>query len=485
MTSAKLFPKPCSCAKDQFLLIHKTEKELKDNIQIEREYDIRNCSKCKKDWGPAKNFKETHESNQFLEEYRYQTWELTFFRKYFNSLTNPIRQATLEVNIKKINENYEYPIDIIERWMRAGFIIKDISRINYNLKIKCKFYFTQKAKNYFQTKFNLLSINKQKSMTLNLLNSTLIKIHPNSSPLHQQLQQILSNQIQFLDQNAPKWQLSESEFIEPKNFEKIPRYFLFSMILCNWYLSNRPIIMLRELSSKTFTGTEYEMEKDPSKILKVLKLHKDLKKFVKYNLDYPNLFSVGIIENIQIFHCTGSISLLFQKKESRKSSDKPFFISNLEYTDIETIQISNSKILLVENLAVFTYLCVNKFSEKYQSALCYIGGQPSSFVQTVISKIEHDNSDLKWNLWVDWDYGGYRIYQKITNIVDSKITLFNIINVNTNPFSPLSSSNAEMLKQITPSNENELTFISNLIKYGSLEQEFLLEYYEEIIAVND
>ncbi len=488
MPISNLFPKPCQCSSESFEFHTKQEIFSDKNEYKEIHYEIKICKNCNLSWGSRKNYREIHEIINLTENYRFLTWENEFFYNNFFTLSEILPLDKLLKKIAKTsNETISYPQDIVDRFFHAGFLKRIKRRVNSTQKFHEKLQFTKNAKEFFKQKYNFMDREEQKTFVQQIISDTLEKTPLKDHVIHSYLFDILSRHLEMLKENSPKWFIGESQFIYPNIHDKQhPKYVYIALLLVTWYEHFRKIITYRDLSSRAFTIYTFHRGTDPSKFFKQQKLHLVLEKWVQFNLKKDSLFEAGLVENLKFFHFTGAVHITWKSLKTEKyDSSRQINLSNLEFWKINNIHINNSKLLLVENLAVYTQLILDEFPARFNLTVGYLGGQPSNFIQRILSQINKDNATVKIILWVDWDYGGVQIARVIEKIFSTRLKYVRLPSNMDLPYQKLSDAHRKQLEKLKEHFTSNLTFfVNDLLSNGTIEQEFVLKDYLRIFQEN-
>jgi len=162
--------------------------------------------------------------------------------------------------------------------------------------------------------------------------------------------------------------------------------------------------------------------------------------------------------------------------------------SNLSYGNIKNIKVNAKKVLFIENFAVFAQIVLDNWSVSNQTLLIFIKGMGISghFKKTILKKIVENNPTLKYYVWLDYDLGGCYIFKEILkNLEINNISTIKIpLNLHI-PFRELPPKQIDSIKALCKSENTELSnFAQFILNNGKVEQEFLLEWYEEILTYN-
>ncbi len=113
-------------------------------------------------------------------------------------------------------------------------------------------------------------------------------------------------------------------------------------------------------------------------------------------------------------------------------------------------------------------------------------GVSGHFRKSILKKIINANPKVNYYIWVDYDLGGCNIYREvIKNLEVENIKIIQLLPKMSIPFRKIPVNQINPLKSYTESSNNQLrAFARFILENGKVEQEYLLEWYDEILKLN-
>lgn len=191
--------------------------------------------------------------------------------------------------------------------------------------------------------------------------------------------------------------------------------------LLEFVLSNRQMILERELSIAVFGDTKIFEKEYRNKLLYVLKTYgnyneliseieeeKDNEKEEKEEIERTILEELNIYSNPKYVYFKGCAEITFEDGNSYKlSSDIPIALSMDKLKTIKSFVISDSAIMTVENLASY-----NRIYEKDYFVI-YLAGYHNIAKQSLIKLIASQNDVKEWYHFGDIDPDGFLILENL------------------------------------------------------------------------
>lgn len=191
--------------------------------------------------------------------------------------------------------------------------------------------------------------------------------------------------------------------------------------LLEFVLSNRQMILERELSIAVFGDTKIYEKEYRNKLLYVLKEYgnyneliseieeeKDNEKEEREEIEHTILEELNIYSNPKYVYFKGCAEITFEDGNSYKlSSDIPIALPMDKLSRIKSFVISNSAIMTVENLASY-----NRIYEK-DCFVIYLAGYHNIAKQSLIKLIASQNDVKEWYHFGDIDPDGFLILENL------------------------------------------------------------------------
>lgn len=191
--------------------------------------------------------------------------------------------------------------------------------------------------------------------------------------------------------------------------------------LLEFVLSNRQMILERELSIAVFGDTKIYEKEYRNKLLYVLKTYgnyneliseieeeKDNEKEEREEIEHTILEELNIYSNPKYVYFKGCAEITFEDGNSYKlSSDIPIALPMDKLSRIKSFVISNSAIMTIENLASYNRIC-----EK-DCFVIYLAGYHNIAKQSLIKLIASQNDVKEWYHFGDIDPDGFLILENL------------------------------------------------------------------------
>lgn len=191
--------------------------------------------------------------------------------------------------------------------------------------------------------------------------------------------------------------------------------------LLEFVLSNRQMILERELSIAVFGDTKIFEKEYRNKLLYVLKTYgnyndliseieeeKDNEKEEREEIEHSILEELNIYSNPKYVYFKGCAEITFENGNSYKlSSDIPIALPMDKLNTIKSFVISDSAIMTVENLASY-----NRIYEK-DCFVIYLAGYHNIAKQSLIKLIASQNDVKEWYHFGDIDPDGFLILENL------------------------------------------------------------------------
>lgn len=191
--------------------------------------------------------------------------------------------------------------------------------------------------------------------------------------------------------------------------------------LLEFVLSNRQMILERELSIAVFGDTKIFEKEYRNKLLYVLKTYgnyndlileieeeKDNEKEEREEIEHSILEELNIYSNPKYVYFKGCAEITFEDGNSYKlSSDIPIALPMDKLNTIKSFMISDSAIMTVENLASY-----NRIYEKDYFVI-YLAGYHNIAKQSLIKLIASQNDVKEWYHFGDIDPDGFLILENL------------------------------------------------------------------------
>lgn len=191
--------------------------------------------------------------------------------------------------------------------------------------------------------------------------------------------------------------------------------------LLEFVLSNRQMILERELSIAVFGDTKIYEKEYRNKLLYILKTYgnyndliseieeeKDNEKEEREEIEHSILEELNIYSNPKYVYFKGCAEITFEDGNSYKlSSDIPIALPMDKLNTIKSFVISDSAIMTVENLASY-----NRIYEK-DCFVIYLAGYHNIAKQSLIKLIASQNDVKEWYHFGDIDPDGFLILENL------------------------------------------------------------------------
>lgn len=486
MPTKKLLSKPCDCSNELFEWKEFKSQEEIGGTKIETSYEAFICKNHGSQWGLKKNEKIIEACTSFSKDLILEENILDFFSSLFAQMWRG------KVNIKKWNDKVlktfknDTPEKFTNSIIQKGIISKETLFAKENLKRREFIQLTQFGKDNLKKTLGFISAEEQISLVKEKINSTNTSLTSQLNPNQKIILNLLLKQIKKINDNTPGWELNDGSLIVPRNSAKTPpKYLLIAFGICTWLKIYRDNLTLREISARAFQDAQLHLKDDPSKILD--KYSQDIDSII-YKFSKKNCVNLGLILTLDSFTFSGEIILNMQDGEKIKISGSSVSFSNLSYGKINTIELTVKRVLFIENFAVFAQLVLDNWNSLNDTLLIFIKGMGVSghFRKSILKKIINANPKVNYYIWVDYDLGGCNIYREvIKNLEVENIKIIQLLPKMSIPFRKIPVNQINPLKSYTESSNNQLrAFARFILENGKVEQEYLLEWYDEILKLN-
>lgn len=487
MSSKKLLSKPCDCNDDSFQWKEFKFEENLEATKIRRIYEAKVCQNHNLQWGLKRKERILETCISISEDIILNKEALIFFRSIFGSLWRG------KININKWNNKMVkfYQNNALENitylFIQKGLIFKETIPTRSSLKKKQYIILSEFGKDFIRKQIGFLSSDDQILLTKEMISETVDFLKDvNLNPKQKVLYGIINDQLQRIEEDVPGWELEGGSLIIPRNSGKNPpKYLLITSGLCNWLKIYRDNLTLREISARAFQNAHFPLENDPSKVLDNYSM--DINSIIK-NYSGKNCADLGLVLTLDSFTFSGELILRMHNGNEVEISGPSVSFSNLSYGNIKSIKVNAKRVLFIENFAVFAQLVLDNWSSLNDTLLIFIKGMGISghFRKTILKKIVENNPTISYFVWLDYDLGGCYIFREILN----KLELDNILIIKIPlkihiPYRELPPKQIDLIKALCKSENTELRNFAQFIQSnGRVEQEFLLEWYEEILNYN-
>ena len=487
MSSKKLLSKPCTCGDDSFQWKEFKFEDKLEATKIEIIYEAKVCQEHNLQWGLKRKERILETCISIPEEIILKNEELIFFRSIYGSLwKRKININTWYNKIGKFFKNNELK-KMTYLFIQKGLIIKETVPTRSSLKKKEYIILSEYGKEFIKNHIGFLSADEQILIAVELIRDTIDflkkgNLHPNQEVLYE----LVNDQFERIKNSTPGWELEGGSLIIPRNSGKNPpKYLLITTGFCYWLRIYRDNLTLREISARSFQNASFSLENDPSKVLDMYS--KNINSIIS-KFSGKNCADLGLVLALDSFTFSGNMILIMHDGNEVDISGQSVSFSNLSYGSIKNIKVNAKKVLFIENFAVFAQIVLDNWSVSNQTLLIFIKGMGISghFKKTILKKIVENNPTLKYYVWLDYDLGGCYIFKEILkNLEINNISTIKIpLNLHI-PFRELPPKQIDSIKALCKSENTELSnFAQFILNNGKVEQEFLLEWYEEILTYN-
>lgn len=242
--------------------------------------------------------------------------------------------------------------------------------------------------------------------------------------------------------------------------------------LLSFILQNKNEILERELSISVLANSKSWESKYKTKILRILKKSGYFDSLIENCADEKEVNKV-ILEECNIFanpsyvYFKGNGTIFFENSNITKTcSEIPFAISSASIEKIASFEITDSKIMTVENLTSFNR--INKLGTFY----IFLSGYHNSAKQNFLKKIYSQNAEKEYFHFGDIDPDGFYILENLR----SKTSI---------PFKPYKMGISELEKYSDyskPLEENDILKAKALIDKGHHKEimEYMLKHNQKL-----
>ena len=487
MSSKKLLSKPCDCSDDSFQWKEFKFEENLEATKMRRTYEARVCQNHNLQWGLKRKERILETCISVPKDLVLNKKALIFFRSIFGSIwKNKININKWNSKMAKFYQNNEIE-NVTFIFIQKGIIFKETIPTRSSLKEKQYIILSEFGKNIIGKQIGFLSSDDQILLAKEMISETVdffkdAELNPKEKVLYD----VINDQLQKIEKEVPGWEVESNTLIIPRSSGKNPpKYLLITSGLCKWLKIYRSNLTLREISARAFQSASFSLENDPSKVLD--NYSKDINSIVK-NYSGRNCSDLGLVLKLDSFTFSGELILKMYDGDEVKISGPSISFSSLSYGNIKSIKVYAKNVLFIENFAVFAQLVLDKWGSLNNTLLIFIKGMGISghFKKTILKMIVKNNPTIRYFVWLDYDLGGCYIFREILknleldNILIIKIPLK--IHVS---YRELPREQIDSIKALYKSENTELrNFAQFILNNGRVEQEFLLEWYEEILDYN-
>lgn len=487
MPSESIKKKPCECPSDSFEWVNKVYETTEGPYRIIHSFEIKECPLHKMTWGRRRKEQKLITCTTPIENYNFEDDDLAFFRSIISVLWD---DKTNENIWKKKLKNYyknQDPDEISEGFIQKGLIFKRIDVIQTSNTKKIYYSLTDDGKQRLKKLTGFLNVEEQIALGIVKIKNILDKFNKDDLEANKKIIfSLLNVQLELLKEGNAEWIKNDGTSIKPLNSAiNPPKYLIILYGLCTWLQIYRDNLTLREVSVRAFQESELLSDVDPSKVLD--KYSNDINCIVK-NFSSKNCEDIGLILALDSFTFSGELILKIQDCKTVKIGGPSISFSNLSYSDIKTIDLNAEKVLFIENFAVFAQLVLDNWAIENNTLLIFIKGMGVSghFRKTILKKIIKNNPEVKYFVWLDYDLGGCNIYREIVkNLEVENINIIKIPPRISIPFRKIPINQLNSIRAYSNSEHSELkNFAQFILKNGRVEQEYLLEWYNDILNYN-
>ena len=487
MPSKKLLSKPCNCDKNSFQW---REFKLQEDLGVTKKiivYEALICKNHGSQWGIKRNEKIVETCISIPNKVNLNEIAITFFRSIFSSLWKG--KINIQSWNKKVLSRFHTttPDKITNSFLQKGLIVKETIPLRTTLKKKHFIQLTPFGREQIKNIIGFVSSEDQVVLakekihrTLNILGNAIL------NPSQKILRELLNAQLQKIEKDIPGWQLEDDSLIIPRNSAKNPPKYLFITYgLCTWLKIYRDNLTLRGISARAFQETKFSLDCEPSKVLG--NYSRDLNSILK-KFSGKDCVDLGLILALDSFTFSGELILRMQDGRNIVINGLSISFSNLSYGNIKSIKLTVKKVLFIENFAVFAQMVLDNWGVTNNTLLIFIKGMGISghFKKTILNKIFTNNPDIKYFVWLDYDLGGCNIYREIVNnLAADNVKIIKIPSKLSVAFRNIPDNQVDSIKAFCNSKNFELkNFATFILNNGRVEQEYLLEWYNEILNYN-
>ena len=487
MQLRRIDKKPCDCSVESFNYVKKEYRTIDGPYQVFHSYEIKECQNHKATWGRRRKEEKIIKCITPVNEYESKEIDLEFFKSVFASLWNDkINEKLWNKKLKAKYQDMNFD-DLTNSFIQKGLILKKILVIQKSNKEKSYILLTDLGRKKIKDRIGFLSVEEQISMAKVKLLLTLkkenIKDYDDNKSI---LYNLLEDQLKRLESKNPGWKrLKKSFFIPRISAVNPPKYLIILYGLCTWFEIYRDNLTLREVSARAFQNSPILINEDPSKVLD--KYSNDINSIIQ-KFSGKICDELGLILALDSFTFSGDLTLHMQDDNFIKIGGPSVSFSNLSYAKIEKINLNANLVIFIENYAVFAQMVLDNWAIKKKILLIYIKGMGISghFRKKILMNILRNNPKVHYFIWVDYDLGGCNIYREIINNLEvDDVTIIKIPPELSIPYRTVPESQLKSIKEFCSSKNSELKNLATFIlNNGRVEQEYLLEWYKEILRYN-
>lgn len=194
--------------------------------------------------------------------------------------------------------------------------------------------------------------------------------------------------------------------------------------LLNYILRNKNEILERELSISVLANSKTWEEKYKRKVLKVLRQSSNFDSLIENCADEKEIHKVileecNVYSNPSYVYFKGNGRITFENGNSiTVYSDIPLALSSSAIRNIQSFEISDSKIMTVENLTSFNRIKVP------ETFFLFLSGYHNSAKQFFLQKVFQQNSNKDYYHFGDIDPDGFFILENLRNKTNIDFKLY-------------------------------------------------------------
>ena len=476
----------CGCKLETFEW-DKKEYEIDEGpYRILHRFEIKECSIHKNTRGRRRKEEKYISCISPIENYELNENDLKFFKSIFSKLwKDKVNERTW---YSKLNQYFDHNKveDISNGYIQKGIIFKKILFAQSSTQESVYYLLTNRGKERLKILLRFLNIKEQLSLGKDKIINTIESYDKKPlNPSKKILYHLLNNQLELIMKNDAGWQLKNSIIVPQNSAVNPPKYIIILFGLCTWLEIYRDGMTLREVSVRAFQSSQVLLSGDPSKALD------------KYQSDLNNILEqfasvtceqLGLVLTLEYFVFSGEIHVTFQDNKRQVLKGPSNSVSNLIFTNIKKIKVTTKKVLLIENSQAYAQLVLDNYWQKSDILIIFIKGMSiaSQFRKRILQQIVKDNPDLRFWFFLDFDLGGCRIYKTASKILEGcKSYIVNIPAEFNLPYRDLPESHKKSIESFLLEDDTELiSFAKFILEKGKIEQEYLLEWYIEILRFN-
>ncbi len=479
--------KPCECPSEEFDWVKKSYESKEGPYKIIHYFEIKQCSKHNNTWGRRRKEEEIISCFNPIKEIQFKDKDIEFFKSIISKIWE--NRVNEKVWKKKLNSYYKNQNieEISNGFIQKGLVIKNIEIIQKSNSQKTYFLLTDQGRVKLKELTQFLDVDEQIGLGIEKIKKTLKESGLYSNEKKKIILDLIKSQLDLLETGNHQWVRKDGVKIKPSNSAvNPPKYLILLYGFCTWVEIYRDSLTLREVSARAFQESEIPLDIDPSKMLD--RYSKDLNSIIE-NFSSKECEELGLILTLDSFTFSGELILEMLDGNSIIISGPSVSFSNLSYQNIDKIKLSAKRVFLIENYSVFAQLVLDNWTNQNNALLIFIKGMGVSgrFKKTILKKIIEHNPKCKYFVWLDYDLGGCTIFREILRILNVKtMKLVRIPPHLKVPFREIHTSQLDTLKVLY--NHTDIPELKEYAKFildnGKIEQEYLLEWYDEILHYN-